>query len=90
MWRLLSPNGILDYWRHPRFDELGNAARFSIDEKFRAQAYREMTQIFQEHWLWIPIIQPIESYGLQKYVEWKPSSNQQFELRQFALRFRRP
>ncbi|MGH2651192.1 MAG: ABC transporter substrate-binding protein, partial [Actinomycetota bacterium] len=89
MWRLLGPNGILDYWRQPRFDELGNAARFSIDEKFRAQAYRDMTQIFHEHWLWIPIIQPIESYGLQKYVDWKPNSNQQFDVRAFNFKFRR-
>jgi peptide/nickel transport system substrate-binding protein len=89
MWRLLQPGGVLDYWRHPRFDELGNAARFSVDEKFRAQAYKEMTQIFHEHWPWIPIIQPIDSYGLQKYVEWKPSSSQLFELRAFNFRFRR-
>jgi peptide/nickel transport system substrate-binding protein len=89
MWRLLSPGGIQDYWRHPRFDELGSAARFSVDEKFRGQAYKEMTKIFLEHFPWIPIIQPIESYGLQKYVEWKPNSNQQFDLRQFNFRFRR-
>lgn len=89
MWRLLAPGGIQDYWRHPRFDELGNAARFSIDEKFRGQAYREMTKIFLEHFPWIPIIQPIESYGLQRYVEWKPNSNQQFDLRPFNFRFRR-
>jgi peptide/nickel transport system substrate-binding protein len=89
MWRLLGPGGINDYWRHPRFDELGNAARFSLDEKFRGEAYREMTRIFLEHLPWIPILQPIESYGLQKYVEWKPYPNQQIELRAFNFRFRR-
>src|SRR5438128_3959101 len=41
MWRLLGPGGPQDYWRHPRFDELGEAARFSVDEKFRGQAYRD-------------------------------------------------
>jgi ABC-type transport system substrate-binding protein len=25
MWRLLGPGGITDYWRDPKFDELGNA-----------------------------------------------------------------
>ena len=89
MWRLLSQGGILDYWRHPRFDELGNAARYSVDEKFRGEAYKEMTKIFLEYLPWIPILQPIESYGLQKYVEWKPNSNQQFELRPFNFKFRR-
>ena len=89
MWRLLHPGGPQDYWRHPRFDELGNAARFSVDEKFRGEAYREMTKIFLEYLPWIPIIQPYEDYGLQKYVDWKPYANQQFELRRFNFKFRR-
>jgi len=89
MWRLLSPGGIYDYWRNPRFDELGDAARYSVDEKFRGQAYKEMTQMFFEYLPWIPILQPIESYGVQKYVDWKPNSNQQFELRSFNLKFQR-
>ncbi len=89
MWRLLGPGGVMDYWGHPRFDELGNAARFSIEEKFRSQAYKEMTKIFLEHWPWIPVIQPVESYGLQRYVDWKPNPNQQFELRAFNFKFRR-
>jgi peptide/nickel transport system substrate-binding protein len=89
MWRLLSPGGPQDYWRHPKFDELGEVARFSVDEKFRGQAYREMTMIFLEHLPWLPVIQPYEDYGLQKYVEWTPNPNQQFEVRRFALKFRR-
>ena len=88
-WRLLAPGGPQDYWRHARFDELGDAARFSIDEKFRGQAYSEMTKIFLEHLPWIPVIQPYEDYGLQKYVEWTPNPNQQFEIRRFAFKFRR-
>jgi peptide/nickel transport system substrate-binding protein len=89
MWRLLAPGGPQDYWRHARFDELGEAARFSVDEKFRGQAYKEMTKIFLEHLPWIPIIQPYEDYGLQKYVDWKPNPNQAFEIRRFAFKFRR-
>jgi peptide/nickel transport system substrate-binding protein len=89
MWRLLGPGGPQDYWREPKFDELGNAARFSVDEKFRADAYRDMTKIFLENLPWIPVIQPYEDYGLQKYVEWTPNPNQQFEIRRFNLKFRR-
>jgi peptide/nickel transport system substrate-binding protein len=88
-WRLLSPGGPQDYWRHARFDELGEAARFSVDEKFRGQAYREMTKIFLDHLPWIPIIQPYEDYGLQKFVEWMPNPNQALEIRPFAFKFRR-
>jgi len=88
-WRLLSPGGPQDYWRHAKFDELGDAARFSVDEKFRGRAYKEMTTIFLEHLPWIPVVQPYEDYGLQKYVEWTPNPNQQFEVRRFAFKFRR-
>jgi peptide/nickel transport system substrate-binding protein len=89
MWRLLSPGGPQDYWRHARFDELGESARFSVDEKARGEAYKEMTRIFLEHLPWIPVIQPYEDYGLQKYVEWTPNPNQAFEIRRFAFKFRR-
>src|SRR5436190_1126429 len=89
MWRLLGPGGPMDYWRDARFDELGNAARFSVDEKFRGEAYREITKIFLENLPWIPVIQPYEDYGLQKHVEWTPNPNQQFEIRTFNFKFRR-
>jgi len=89
MWRLLGPGGIYDYWRDPKFDELGNAARFSVDEKFRGAAYREMTKIFLEHLPWLPIIQPYEDYGLQRYVDFTPNPNQQFDIRRFNFKFRR-
>jgi peptide/nickel transport system substrate-binding protein len=89
MWRLLGPGGFLDYWRHPRFDELGKTAQSSIDEKFRGEAYKEMTKIFLEHLPWIPIIQPVESYGLQRYVDWRPHPNQFIEIRRFNFRFQR-
>jgi peptide/nickel transport system substrate-binding protein len=89
MWRLLAPGAPLDYWRHPEFDELGNAARFSLDEKFRGEAYRKMTRIFLEHNPWIVVLQPQEDYGLQRYVEFTPNANQQLELRRFNFRMRR-
>ena len=89
MWRLLSPGGPQDYWRHPKFDELGEAARFSVDEKFRGNAYKEMTKVFLEHFPWIPVIQPYEDYGAQKYVEWTPDPLQQLEIRRFNLKLRR-
>jgi peptide/nickel transport system substrate-binding protein len=89
MWRLLAPGGIQDYWRHPEFDELGNAARLSLDEKFRGEAYRKMTRLFFEHNPWIIVIQPFEDYGLQKYVEFTPNANQSFDIRRFNLKLRR-
>jgi peptide/nickel transport system substrate-binding protein len=89
MWRLLGPGGPQDYWRHPEWDELGNAARFSLDEKFRGEAYKRMTKIFMEYQPWLVVIQPYEDYGFQKYVEFTPNPNQQFEVRRFNFRMRR-
>ena len=89
MWRLLGPGGAQETWSYPRFVELGTAARHSLDEKARGQAYREMTAILLEHLPWIPVLQPIESYGVQKYLDWKPYSSQQIELRNFNLKVRR-
>ena len=89
MWRLLGPGGPQDYWREAKFDELGNAARFSVDEKFRGQSYKEMTKIFLEHLPWLPVIQPYEDYGIQKYLDFTPNPNQQFEIRRFNFKFRR-
>ncbi|HVQ77963.1 MAG TPA: ABC transporter substrate-binding protein [Candidatus Binatia bacterium] len=89
MWRLLAPGGPQDYWRNAKFDELGVAARFSVDEKFRGEAYKEMTRVALEHFPWIPIIQPYEDYGIQKYVEWTPDPLQQLDIRRFNFKFRR-
>jgi ABC-type transport system substrate-binding protein len=90
MWRHLAPGGPNAYWfRNPRVDELGNGARFSVDEKFRAEAYKEMARLELEFLPLIPVIQPMELYGLQKYVDWKPYANQTMEFRNFNLKLTR-
>jgi peptide/nickel transport system substrate-binding protein len=90
MWRLLGPGGSHDTWRHPRFDELGHAAQFSLDEEFRRRAYREMSDIVLEHLPWIPILQPASLYGIRRNVDWKAYPNGQIEIRRFNLRVRQP
>ena len=89
MWRLLGPGGIGDYWRHREFDELGDAARFSLDEKFRGEAYRKMTRIFLEHNPWIIVLQPYLDYGVQRYVDWKPNADRRFDIRSYNFHMRR-
>ncbi len=48
-----------------------------------------MTKVFLKNLPWLPVIQPYEDYGLQKYVEFTPNPNQQFEVRRFNFKFRR-
>lgn len=87
MWRLLGPGGSHDTWRHPRFDELGQAAQFSLDQEFRRRAYREMAAITLEHFPWIPVLQPMSLYGVRRSLEWNAYPNGQVEIRRFNLRF---
>ena len=90
MWRLLGPGGPQDYFRDPEWDELGNAARYSLDEKFRGETYRKMTKIMLEKAFgWVIVMQPYEDYGLQRYVEFTPNPNQQLEVRKFNFRMKR-
>jgi len=89
MWRLLAPGGPMDYWRQSEFDKLGNDARFSIDENFRDKAYRRMTELLLTYLPWIPVIQPSEDYGMQKYVSFTPNGDQQLDIRRFNFRMRR-
>ena len=89
MGRLLSPGQFHDYWRHGEFDRLRLVARFSGDESLRDDTYRRMTAIFLEEHPWIVVIQPYEDYGLQRYVEFTPSSVQQLDLRRFNFHLRR-
>jgi peptide/nickel transport system substrate-binding protein len=90
MGRLLSPGQPHDYWRHDAFDRLASAARSGADERVRVEAYRKMTTIFLDENPWIVILQPMEDYGLRGYVEFTPSPDQQFDLRRFNFRMRRP
>jgi ABC-type transport system substrate-binding protein len=78
-----------DYWRHPEFDRLAITARLTEDESVRADAYGKMTAIFLEYNPWIVVLQPYESYGLRRYVEYTPSPDQQLELRRFNFHIRR-
>ncbi len=73
---------------HAGCDGLGQAAHSGVDKQFRAAAYSEMTTIFLEHLPWIPVIQPMESYGVRRNLQWRPCPNRQLEIRRFNLRAR--
>jgi peptide/nickel transport system substrate-binding protein len=89
MYRLLGPGGSQDYWRHPEWDALGQEARFSLDNAKRDANYKRMQEIMMEHFPWLPIVQPIESYGVARYITWRPNPNQLFQLRKEVLTINR-
>jgi peptide/nickel transport system substrate-binding protein len=85
MWRLLGPGGLLDYWRDPEFDRLGEEARFSLDQDLRRKNYERMNEILIEHNPWIPILSPNKLYGMQKFVQWRPYPNARLDFRRENL-----
>jgi peptide/nickel transport system substrate-binding protein len=87
IWRLLGPGGFQDYWRDPRFDEVGEKARYIFDVDRRLLYYRELRRLLMDNNLWLPIIQPREDYGVQNYWGWYPYSNQIVDLRPSNLKF---
>jgi peptide/nickel transport system substrate-binding protein len=89
MWRLLGPGGAYDYWRDPEFDRLGDEARFTMDMKLREANYKKMSDVFLENFPWLPVVQPVESYGVQSYLSWRASPNQTLQLRKEVLKFNR-
>jgi peptide/nickel transport system substrate-binding protein len=88
MWRLLGPGGSHRTWSHARFDQLGETAQGSLDEQVRQDAYREMTALLLEHLPWIPVVQSMLLYGVQRHIDWKPSPNLLIDVRRPNLRVR--
>jgi peptide/nickel transport system substrate-binding protein len=88
MWRLLGPKGLFDYWRQPEFDQLGDEARFSVDQAVRLRNYRRMNQLVLDFLPWIPVMRPNELYGVANSLDWRPYGNQFIELRGYNLKIR--
>jgi len=69
---------------HPKWDELYEKARFSLDVKERRQAYAELNRIGQDESGYILLYQPYESFAMRSDIEWKVPPN----LRPYDLTFR--
>ena len=86
IWRNMGIGAVHDYWRNPDWDKLMQEARVTMDRAKRKAIYAEAHKIYMEYQPWIPIIQPLESYGSQKYIDWKPRSNQDFVIQDVKLK----
>lgn len=75
VWRLVGPGGAMEYWTDPEFQRIGNEARYSTDEQVRRDAYRRLTEIFNENNPWISILQPMLFFGTAEDIQWKPRGN---------------
>ncbi len=69
---------------NPKWDELYEKARFSMDVKERKQAYAELNRIAQDEVPYILLYQPYESFAMRSDIEWKIPTN----YRPYTLGFR--
>ena len=78
-----------DWWKpeNPRFNELGEQQRQTLDQQFRARAFQDALDIWEEEApgtvLWIPI----EHYAMRDFVKWTPYSFYYMDLRPDNLSF---
>ena len=79
-----------DFWtpEDPRFNELGEAARKTLDKEFRYDAYQEMLDIWDEEAPGTPLYIPVENYGVRTDVDWLPYSFYYMDLRPDNLKFK--
>jgi len=80
IWRLTGPGASQDYLRVPEIDKLMSEAQVTLDQAKRKQLYDQANQLYMQYMQWTPIIQPVESYGIQKYVDFTPMSNQDMPI----------
>lgn len=70
-----------------RFNELGTAARQTLDEAFRYDAYQEMLDIWEDESPGTVLYLPIENYAVRQGIDWLPYSFWYMDFRADNLRF---
>lgn len=78
-----------EFWtpEDPRFNELGEAARKTLDTEFRYNAYQEMLDIWEEEVPGTELYIPVEHYGVRTGLDWLPYSFYYMDLRPDNLSF---
>ncbi|MEZ4573202.1 MAG: ABC transporter substrate-binding protein [Thermomicrobiales bacterium] len=72
-----------DFWtpENPRFNELGNMARETLDVETRFDSYQEMLDIWEDEAPGTVLYIPIENYGVRTNIDWLPYSFYYMDLR---------
>ena len=86
VWRLQGPGTAQDYLRVPEWDRLMDEARISLNQAKRKANYDAAHKIYLEYLPWIPVVQPIESYGVQRFIDWQPRPTQDFMIQDVRFR----
>jgi len=75
-WRLMQPEGLIDYWRHPEWDRLMGEARILQDQQKRDEHYKKAASIFLDEVPVLIVLQPEKTFALKKELQWKARSDE--------------
>ena len=87
MWRILQPNGNLNYgWVNEEFTRLGREAGSSTNTDVRQKNYRRMQQIVNDEVPFIPVVEYVQNFGMKKNVTFTPGPNTALNFRNDNLK----
>jgi len=90
LFRSWGPNVVqaAGFWEAPAaFNELGQAARTTLDTEARYEAYQRMLDIWEQEAPGTVLYQPLETYGVRADIQWQPYSFYFMDLRADNLSF---
>ncbi len=61
-------------------------ARVSLDQKRRKADFDAANKIMIDYMPYIPVLQPYNLYGIQRYIDWKPRENGLFFIQDVRLK----
>jgi len=77
-----------NYWMPPaEFNELGEAARATLDEAVRYENYQRLLDIWEDEAPGTVLFDPIEFYGVSNEVNWSPYPFYYMDFRAYNLSF---
>jgi peptide/nickel transport system substrate-binding protein len=87
MWRLLRPNGPIDYWDNPAFDRLGQQVEVARDQATRKSLFEQMTKIVLDEMPWIILFEPKLSWGMDRRIQMKTGPSLMLDFHKANLSF---
>ena len=70
----------------PEWRKLMEEARSIQDQARRKTDFDAAHKILLDNMPWIPVIQPMDTYGVRRYIDWKPRGDQALFLQEVKLR----
>lgn len=74
-------------WQPTEFNELGEKLDRTTDIAQRREVFQKMLDVWEDEAPGTILYQPLETYGVNKSVEWKPYTSYYMDLRPYNLSF---